>query len=160
MIDAQIDDSSHTGQIILQPNASFSWRANLFLLYTLTAVSLVIGVGFAIMGAWMILPYSILELSVLAVCIYLCVQKCNRQEVITVKEHEVRAEKGIRQPSETWNYHRLWAKFVVKPARHPWDAQVVSIVSHGKELELGSFLNREDKVQLIADLKRVVPPAR
>lgn len=160
MIDAQIDDSSHTGQIILKPNASFTWQANLYLLYTLMAISLVVGVGFAIMGAWMILPYSVLELSILAVCIYLCVQKCNRQEVITVKEHEVLIEKGIRNPSETWSYHRLWAKFLVRPAKHPWDAQVVSIASHGKELELGSFLNRDDKIQLIALLKRVVPSAR
>ncbi|MFT5563237.1 MAG: putative membrane protein, partial [Litorivivens sp.] len=53
MVDSQIDDSSHTGQIVLKPNASFSWRANLFLLYTLMAISLVIGLGFAIMGAWM-----------------------------------------------------------------------------------------------------------
>lgn len=160
MVQAQIDDQSHTGRIILSPNASWSWQANLYLLYTLMAISLTVGIGFAFMGAWMILPYSILELSILALCIYVCVQKCNRQEVITVREHEVTVEKGIKTPSETWNYHRVWAKFVVKPAKHPWDGQVVSIASHGKELELGSFLNRSDKLELIASLKRVVPPLR
>tara|TARA_R110002072_G_scaffold3830_6_gene27378 strand:- start:55523 stop:56005 length:483 start_codon:yes stop_codon:yes gene_type:complete len=158
MIDARIDDKSHTGQIILKPNASFSWAANLYLLYSLMGISLAIGIGFATMGAWMILPYSVLELSTLAVCIYVCVKNCNRQEVITVHEHEVRVEKGIRTPSETWNFHRLWAKFLVKPAKHPWEGQTVSIASHGKELELGSFLSRRDKLQLIACLKRVVPP--
>tara|TARA_R110002110_G_scaffold146179_2_gene335975 strand:+ start:380 stop:862 length:483 start_codon:yes stop_codon:yes gene_type:complete len=158
MIQVNIDDQTHTGQIILSPNASWSWQANLYLLYTLMAISLTVGIGFALKGAWMILPYSILEIAVLAMCLYVCVQKCNRQEVITVREHEVTIERGIKRPSETWNYHRLWAKFLVKPAKHPWDGQIVSISSHGKELELGSFLNRTDKLELIANLKRVVPP--
>jgi uncharacterized membrane protein len=57
MVQAQIDDQSHTGQIILSPNASWSWKANLYVLYTLMAISLTVGIGFAIMGAWMILPY-------------------------------------------------------------------------------------------------------
>jgi uncharacterized membrane protein len=157
MIDANIDDQSHTGQIVLKPNASFSWASNLYLLSALIAVSLVIGVGFALMGAWMILPYSVLELAVLTICIYICVQNCNRLEVITVREHDVTIERGIRYPSETWNYHRLWTKFLVKPAKHPWDGQTVTISSHGNELELGSFLSRKDKIELIAYLKRVVP---
>lgn len=157
MVSSQIDDVTHTGQIVLTPNASWSWQANLYLLYTLLAISLVIGIAFAFMGAWMILPYSLLELSFLAVCIYICVKKCNRQEVIRVAEHQVTIEKGIRTPNQTWNYHRLWAKFVVKPPKHPWETETITIASHGQELELGSFLNRSDKQQLIADLKRIVP---
>ncbi len=157
MVNSKIDDTTHTGHIILTPNASWSWQANLYLLYTLMSVSLVFGIGFAMMGAWVILPYSILELSVLAVCIYICVRKCNRQEVIKVAEHEVTIEKGIRTPTEAFRYHRLWAKFVVKPAKHPWETMSIFIASHGKELELGGFLNRTDKQQLIEDLKRVVP---
>jgi uncharacterized membrane protein len=157
MVNSQIDDETRTGQIILTPNASWSWQANLYLLYTLLAISLTVGIGFAAMGVWMILPYSILELSVLAICIYICVQKCNRQEVIRVEEHAVTVEKGIRRPSETFSYHRLWAKFVVKPPRHPWETETITIASHGKELELGGFLTRADKQLLIADLKRVVP---
>ena len=158
MIDTDIDDQTHTGSIVLRPNASFTWQANLYVLYFLMSVSLTIGIGFAFMGAWMILPYSLLEIAVLTICIYLCVQKCNRQEVITVKEHEVTIAKGIRNPSEIWHYQRLWAKFLVKPAPHPWEDQKVSIRSHGKELELGSFLTRREKNSLVAHLKRIVPP--
>ncbi|MFT6316904.1 MAG: putative membrane protein, partial [Candidatus Azotimanducaceae bacterium] len=33
---------------------------------------------------------------------------------------------------------------------------IVSIRSHGKEMEIGSFLNKPDKSQLIAHLRRVV----
>lgn len=157
MIEARIDDRSHTGRIILRPNASWSWRANVWLLYTLAGLSFTIGIGFMLMGAWLILPYSFLEMSVLALCIYHCVRQCNRLEVITVSEHEVKIESGVRGPEESHKYHRLWAKFLVKSPRHPWDPATVSIRSHGKEQEIGSFLSRPDKALLVTHLRRVVP---
>lgn len=156
MVEAHIDDSAHTGRIILKPNRSWSWQANLYLLYTLMAMSLTIGIGLAMMGAWVVLPYSLLEMAVLAGCIYYCVRQCNRQEVITISEHEVTVERGLREPEERRNWHRVWAQFLVKPARHPWDPDVVSIRSHGEEFEIGSFLSRKDKSQLIDQLRRVV----
>jgi len=156
MVEAQIDESAHTGRIILKPNASWSWQANLYLLYTLMAISLTIGFGFLIMGAWLVLPYCLLELAVLAACIWYCVRQCNRQEVITISEHEVLVQRGIREPQETRYYHRIWAQFLIKPAKHPWDPAVVSIRSHGEEDEIGSFLSRSDKAELIAELRKIV----
>ena len=121
MVEAYIDDHSHTGRIVLKPNASWSWRANLYLLYTLVGISTVIGLAFLLHGAWLVLPYSMLEMSVLFACIYYCVRQCNRQEVITVSEYEVLIQRGIRRPVESWIYHRLWAHFMVKSPRHPRD---------------------------------------
>ncbi|MEX2327743.1 MAG: DUF2244 domain-containing protein [Pseudomonadales bacterium] len=156
MVKADIDDCAHTGRIILKPNASLRWRANLCLLYTLMGISLSIGFGFLLLGAWLVLPYSLLEMAFLALCMTYCVRQCNRQEVITISEHEVLIERGISGPSEHWNYQRMWAKFMVKAPRHPWDPAVVAIRSHGKELEIGSFLSRRDKSALIEQLRRVV----
>ena len=154
MVESYIDDNTRTGHIVLKPNASWSWQANLYLLYTLMVVSLGFGIGFALLGAWVILPYSILELSVLAVCIYICVKKCNRQEVIRVEEHEVTIEKGIRSPTEAWTYHRVWARFVVKPAKHPWETVSIFIASHGKELELGGFSKPYRQANIDCRLKK------
>ncbi len=44
MVQAFIDDRSHTGRIILKPNYSWSWRYNTYLLYTLAGISLGLGV--------------------------------------------------------------------------------------------------------------------
>jgi uncharacterized membrane protein len=157
MVLSEIDNESRTGRIVLTPNASWSWQANLYLLYTLMCISIGIGIGFMLAGAWVILPYSILEMSVLGLCFYYVVRKCNQREVITVSEHEVLVQRGFHSPIESRNYHRMWAKFLVKPPKHPWDPEVVSIRSHGQELELGSFLSRGDKQRLIDALRRVVP---
>ena len=60
MVELDIDDTTQTGQIVLRPNASGTWRFNLYLLYTLMIVSGTVSVGFLIAGAWMILPFSVI----------------------------------------------------------------------------------------------------
>jgi uncharacterized membrane protein len=140
-------------QIILKPNASFSWAANLQLLYGLLIISLAIGFGFLYVGAWVILPFSIIELSVLTACIYYCVKRCNRQEVITIEEFAVSLQRGHKTPSEELSFHRLWSKFIVRPPRHPLDPSTVMLLSQGKEYEIGGFLSAKDKSQLIKVLK-------
>lgn len=157
MILTDIDDDKRTGIIVLRPNHSWSWRANILFLSVLMGVSLAIATGFLLAGAWLVLPFTLLELLVVTICIHYCVKQCARQEVIIVSDHEVMIESGVRRPTRRQTFHRVWAKFFVAAPRHPWDPLTLSIRSHGQELEIGSFLNRHDKQFLISTLKRVVP---
>lgn len=157
MVVFDIDDDSRTGVIILRPNHSWSWRANLIFLSILMGVSFSIAVGFLLAGAWVILPFSLLEMTFLALCIHYCVKQCARQEVITVSDYEVVIERGIKSASEQLSFQRVWAKFFVESPRHPWDPVALFIRSHGEEFEIGSFLNNSDKQNLVGLLKRVVP---
>lgn len=156
MVEAELNEDTRTTRIILRPNQSWSWRANLYLLGTLVVISFSIGFAFLLAGAWVILPFSILEMFAVTVCLYYCVRQCHRQEVITITEHALRVERGGKRPVETWDYHRIWAKFMVRPARHPWDPAVVSIRCRGQDLEIGQFLSRRDKSDLVAQLRKVV----
>ena len=156
MVNSQLDQQSQTGRIILTPNFSWSWGANLKFLYTLMGVSMTMSMGFLIVGAWVILPYAILELSALWLAIYYCVCQCNRQEVITILEHEVIIERGVLKRQESTNFNRSWSQFLITRPKRYGDPDIVSIRSHGKEMEIGSFLNKPDKAQLIAHLRRVV----
>ena len=70
MVVAEIDDNSRTGIIILRPNNSWSWRANVLFLSVLMGVSMSIAFGFLLAGAWVVLPFSLLEMAVVAYCIY------------------------------------------------------------------------------------------
>ena len=155
MVIADIDDKRRTGIIILRPDNSWSWRANLVFLSVLMLVSLAIALGFLMAGAWVVLPFSVLELSVVAGCVYYCAKQRSRQEVIRISDFEVRVERGIRKPATQESFRRLWSKFFVQTPRHPWDPVGLVIRSHGRESEIGSFLGRTDKRKLVAMLKQV-----
>lgn len=158
MVLTDIDDKTGTGIIVLRPNHSWSWRANLWFLAILLGVSLLIATAFLLVGAWVVLPFTLLEMTGLAICIHYCFRQCSLQEVITVSDNEVKIERGIRAPSEQETFQRMWSKFFVRSPKHPWDPMTLSVSSRGMETEIGAFLNRRDKSDLLEQLRRLLPP--
>jgi hypothetical protein len=84
MVVTDINETSRTRTIILRPNPSWSWRPNVFFLAILMDVSMTIAFGFLFIGARIILPFSILKMTVVVLCIHYCVKQRKRQEVITI----------------------------------------------------------------------------
>jgi uncharacterized membrane protein len=156
MVETSINKNTGLATIVLKPNNSASWQFNMIIFGSLAFVTFVISTYFALLGLWLIFPFAGLEFIFLFICLYLRVHANITTEVITFDENTVLVERGSYYAEKSWKYHRLWTKiFVKKPGilGHP---KRVFIRSHGKELELGSFLNQQDKEILIKDLKSVV----
>ena len=100
MIESRINEETRATVLVLRPNNSLTWRLNLVLLLVIAAVSMAIALSFLIAGAWVILPFSVIELTLLALCIHYVAKQCARQEVITISEYEVVVEMGIRKPTK------------------------------------------------------------
>ncbi len=156
MVSASFDTRSRIGRIILTPNRSWSWRANLLFLSTFSLVCLVIGTAFVLQGLWLVLPFSLLEAALVAMAFYYCSRRSYRQEVLTFSEDELLIERGIRRPTQRRVFKRLFARVFVRRPRHPWYPTRVAVRSHGQEVEIGEFLNPEDKDLLIRELRQMV----
>ncbi len=85
MVLTDIDDETQTGVIVLRPNNSWGWRANVVFLFGLHGcIADHPENRFSNRGrAWVVLPFSLLEISVVGYCLYYCVRQCS-PEVITV----------------------------------------------------------------------------
>ena len=156
MVIADFDRETRTGRIILTPNRSWSWRANLIFLGVLGSVCLVIGTAFFLQGLWLVLPFSVLEVSLVGVALYYCVRRTHRQEVLTFSEDELLIERGRRRPEKRHVFKRLFARIFVRRPRHPWYPIRIAVRSHGREVEVGDFLSPEDKDLLITELKHMI----
>lgn len=156
MVEAYINESDGNGRIILRPNASWTWHANVCLLGALAIISLSIGIGFLVMGAWVILPFSVLELVIVSACFYYCVRQCRMQQVINFSGDQVVIEYGIKAPTRVMSFSRTWAKFLVEAPAHPWWRRRVIIRSHEREQELGGFLSEKDREHLVGYLRKTV----
>ncbi len=123
---------------------------------SLAVIALYISSLYVLQGLWMILPFAAISVATLFICLYLRVRANINTEVITFDETTVLVERGCYHAEKSWKYHRLWTKiFVRQPATRGYAKQII-IRSHGKELELGSFLNKKDKEILIKTLKNVI----
>jgi len=156
MVETNTDKKTGLSTIILRPNNSASWHFNMMIVSSLAFIGFCISTFFALRGLWLIFLFAGLEVSILFICLYLRIRANIRVEVITFDNTTVIVERGCYHAEKTWKYHRLWAKIFVKQPDIYGRQKQVFIRSHGKELELGSFLNKRDKNILIKDLKTVI----
>ena len=156
MIETSINENAGSTTIVLRPNNSASWQLNMQILALLAFMLLCISSYFALQGLWLIFPFAGLEVILLFFCLCIRLRANIRTEVITFNDSTVIVERGSYYAEKSWKYHRIWTKFFIKkPPNRNLPVQIF-IRSHGKELELGAFLNEQDKNLLIKKLKNIV----
>jgi uncharacterized membrane protein len=156
MVETRKDEKTGLMTIVLRPNNSSNWQFNMMIVLSLAFIGLVISTYFALQGLWMIFPFAGLEVGFLFICLYLRMRANINTEVITFDEHSLLVERGYYHAEQSWKYHRVWAKIFVKTPEIRGFPKQIFIRSHGKEQEIGSFLNKRDKEKLISALKSAV----
>jgi len=156
MVRAEFDAERQTGQIVLQPNHSWTWRANLYFLATLFVISTAIALGFLIQGYWLILPFAGLEMLALSAGIYYCVRKTHRQEVLRFSMDEVVIEAGVNKIEEEHRFQRFFTRVHVDAPRGARHTQRIALSERERNIEVGEFLTDEDKKTLIRELRQMI----
>jgi len=156
MVYSEFNPDTGSGYIVLKPNNSASWRFNMLVMASLALLALLISTFFLLQGLWLIAPFSGLEVLALLGCLYLCARSNIQTEIIKFSPDKVVIEQGRTFAEKSWEYHRSWAKIFVRKPRHKGHPDQIVIRSHGKELELGSFLNRDDKQTLVNKLRNII----
>jgi len=154
MVTISIDKQGYTGHILLQPNLSFSWKTNIRFFILISTITLFIAGYFFIKGGWLVLPFSGLELIIIGTSLYMFFKHYNHCEVIRFTNDKVIIEYGKDDPEESWEYQRHWSKIHIKE-HGLFDIPKVSIKSHGKETEVGSFLGYDEKILLIETIEKI-----
>ena len=113
--------------IIVQPNCSASWRNNQLVLIAISIPSLTFAIGFALLGAWPILPFAGLELLALGSALYYVNWKLQYRHVITLSDENVCIDKGFYMPRQSWKFPRQGTGLAIIPEQHPWDGPELSL---------------------------------
>ena len=156
MIESNIDNSLVRGHIVVSPNLSAQWRTTKIFIWVVSSFALLIGLGFALAGLWMILPFAGFEVMAIVVLMYHVARKCHRQQVIYLGDGKIRVESGYRSPQLAWADEVFWTRLIVNKAEHPWHPDTLILRGRQQQIEIGEFLNAEDKKQLVAQLRTVV----
>ncbi len=139
--------------IVARPNQSASWNENLLLLLLLSIPMLAIAIGFALLGAWLILPFAGVELLALAAALYRACRRQQFREVITVSDDSICVDQGYHCPRHHWRFARASAGLSITTEQHTWNPPALRMHDCQASVQLGAFLNREDSLQLIALLR-------
>ncbi|MEJ2761212.1 MAG: DUF2244 domain-containing protein [Gammaproteobacteria bacterium] len=135
---------------VVMPNQAMSWR-NLVEVYAgITGAVLLIAAFFWMQGLPLVLPFSGLELLLLGAVLYITAWNSDWREVIIVGDDLVSVETGRYGPVSHCEFQRPWAKVIIlRPGG--WYPSRLIIRSHGRQIEIGRFLNEQER-QGLAEL--------
>ena len=139
--------------IVVKPNHSATWRHNLWLLGALAIPSLGAGIGFALAGAWPILPLAGIELAALGGALYWVNWKLEYRHVIRLTDELITVDKGYFVPKRSWQFTRAQSALRVVPEPHHWQGPALSVHDKLSETRIGDFLNRDETLELLGLLR-------
>jgi uncharacterized membrane protein len=120
----------------------------------LAAVSLTLALGFVAAGAWMVLPYSLLELSILAFAFRHIERRAMDWERLTVAGDRVIVERCRGGTCERREWNRLWIRTEVIGSRFGRRAQLW-LCCGGERWAFGDALPERERDAVARDLKRL-----
>ena len=143
-------------RIEICPNCSLSVRgARLFF-----AAACIVpgGIAFvlALKGFWPVLPFAGLEMALLGWALSVCLERRFHSQTITVTDADVSIDTRARARREHVVFPRHWAQVKLRRPAARLHPSRLTIESHGRQCELGSFLTEEERRGLALRLERLI----
>ncbi len=143
-------------RIVICPHCSLSVRGAALFFASLCGVSFAIAGIMAAHGFWPVLPFAGLEMAVLGWALHASLARRFHRQTITVTERDVAVESRDRVTSAEVVFPRHWAQVKLRRPASRLHPSRLTIESHGRQCELGSFLTEEERSGLARQLQRLV----
>lgn len=131
--------------LVLKRNCSMSPKALAGVFAALALVTLAIGAGFALAGAWLVLPFAGLEVLLLGAAYLAYARHAADYERLEVAPGDLKVE--VAQADRVARYWLVNAKVSVEDGR-------VVLRDAKEELEVGRYLGAEARAELAAELQK------
>ncbi len=139
--------------LIARPNNSLSVEGRALVLGSLLFLSLAISVAFAFYGAWLVLPFTGVEMAVLVVAFAYMQRHAADYESIAIDGDRVLIERWETGSNRRYEFNRHWAQVVIHRERAA-GSTVVALRSHGREIEFGQHLTEPQKLAVAQTLRQ------
>lgn len=142
--------------VLIRPNRSLPPGGMLALFVTLASVALTISIGFTLAGAWMILPFTGLEIAAIAALCYWLYRHIDDCELIVIERDRVRVIKrsGTREASH--DFPRYWARVQLDSSRDKRYPSRLALGSHGRFVEIATDVTEDHRHLLARKLKNAL----
>lgn len=148
-IEVRTLESSAGFSLTTRRNCSMPPQALVWLLVFTACLSFAIGIGFAWVGAWPVLPFIGLEVAALATAFVAQARRAADHERIVVRDGEMRIEVRDAGRTSVHSFHPGWVRLLTQRAGE--DVRI-GVRSHGRELEIGRHLDAPGRSLLAAEL--------
>ena len=120
-------------------------------------VSFTIAFAFAWHGLWLILPFAGIEMLVLGLALYWCMNNLSRVETITVSDEEISV--SVRQRGSELarcTFPKAWTRATVFSPTSTMQKKRLWLRGNKSKVEIGMFLGDREKVRLASAINRSI----
>lgn len=107
-------------------------------------------------GFWPVLPFAGLEMAVLAWALKTSMDRRHHRQIVTISDEEVRIASRDRTDSAEVVFPRHWAQVKLRRPVSGLHPSRLTIESHGRRCEVGSFLTEQERHGLASRLTRLI----
>lgn len=144
--------------LTLAPNRSISAQGLLMFFGAVSFVALAAAGYFALHGLWVPLPLAGLELTALGLCLWYVRKRDNRAERVEIASDAVCVLRRGRRGTRRWDFSPAWTRVRLARGAHRWYPKRLLIGAQGNELELGAFLNDDERNEAATKLRSALAP--
>ncbi|WP_461573691.1 DUF2244 domain-containing protein [Sulfuricaulis sp.] len=148
------NDGGAGQRIFIRPNRSLSPWGMALLFAWLATISLTIGTGFLLVGAWLVLPFAGLEMAVVAAALYYLFRHIDDHELIVIGDERVTVIRRRGRRERRDYFQRYWLR--VSLVRHRWYPSRLELGSHGRFVVVGTEIGEEERRALSARLNEAL----
>lgn len=142
--------------VLARRNNSMPTRQRWLFFGILAGFSLGVACSLALFGAWPVLPYSIVETSVLAFAFAYVERRSREWERLTVAKDRVIVERGFGAVRERREFNRHWLQVELDEGDAPWRATRLALRYAGESVEFGGALPPLERARVARELRRLL----
>ena len=124
-----------------------SWRSAKIMMTIVTFLSILTGAAAAFLGLTLILPFYGLEALCFCSAFYLVQVSGKVREIVKIEANQLVLEKGSKKLSRRLIANKRWVKVLLFRPRSNTRILKLCLRYAGEEIELGRFLNDEEKTR-------------
>ena len=136
--------------LTIKPNRSIGTREFACLLIPALLLPFAAGAVFAASGAWMVLPFAVVETTVVAFAVHWIGNMSRGYERFVIADQRFRIEIGGLRGVAKYEMNAAWVKVVERRQGHDYR---LSVVAHGREIAIGRYMDIEGRRELAAVLR-------
>jgi uncharacterized membrane protein len=141
-------------EVVLYPNRSLGNTGFALLMGGIVLVSILIGAGFALAGAWPVTGFLGLDVLLLYLAFRWHFRQSMKSDIIRIDGDGLVVQRSLPdRPHQTWRFDTAWVQVV-------HEDRLLKLRSHGSELVIGGFLSADERRTLARALTAAIQAHR
>ena len=143
-------------RIELAPNCSLKPAGAVLFFGSICLFSLTFSMFFVVHGFWPVLPFWALEMLALGLALHASMRRAKYTQTVLITDSQISLVTRSRRGAQKQEFARHWTKVRLRSPQRRHGTSQLTIESHGRSYEVGSFLTEEDRCRLAERLRYLV----